>query len=113
MATRCSIKIIGDDNKVQFFYHHYDGYPSGVGIDILTYLEERNQDYDFDKMVIDINSGFVGADPTYEPSEDIHGDENYVYLIDCNSKELKCYKNTKLSWNECDIFIEENLVEIN
>lgn len=110
MATRCTIKIIGD-NENQYFYHHWDGYPKGVGYDIFNYLNIKDK-WDFSEIVKEMNSGYVGDDPTYEPSEGIHGDENYIYVINCNKKEFICYKNNKLTWNECEIFIDENIVII-
>ena len=110
MATRCTIKIISDSD-IQYFYHHWDGYPKGVGYDIFNYLSIKDN-WNFYEIVKDMNSGFVGDDPTYDPSEGIHGDENYIYVIDCKQKKFTCYKNEKLTWNECDIFKEENIVII-
>lgn len=112
MATRCPVKLIGlNDNEIQYFYHHFDGYPKGVGLDIKEYLEDKEV-WEFNKIICDINAGFIGADPTYDMSKQIQGDENYIYLINCSNKEFKCYKNSKLTNNESDIFIDDNIVLI-
>lgn len=112
MATRCTVKLVGlGENEIQYFYHHYDGYPKGVGQDIMEYLKDKEV-WDFKKIICDINAGFIGADPTYDMSKSIHGDENYIYLINCLTKEFKCYKNSKLTNNENYIFVDDNLVNI-
>ena len=88
-------------------YHHHDGYPEGVGRDLKKYLAEKHP-VDWD--VCEIANGLVKGDLKYE-SQDfhgrpviktddeyeittcIHGDEDYVYIIDCGEGSLKCYRH--------------------
>lgn len=98
MSTRCCVKVIksfeGKTAKTAevMLYHHYDGYPEGVGADLVersakwskTY-PERGWDID------DIVNGLVKDDSDcYEYTAYNHIDIEYLYTIDCNNMTIKC-----------------------
>lgn len=105
MSTRAHIRIKDGDEQIML-YHHHDGYPEGVGRDLKKFLQENCQNY-WDACEIAnglVKGGIkhehkglysgnveVRADDEYEITTCIHGDEEFIYVIDCDKKELKCY----------------------
>ena len=51
------------------------------------------------------------SDDEYEITTCLHGDEEFVYVIDCRAKSLKCYK---AGWDEPyeSIVVPDNECEI-
>lgn len=111
MSTRAHIRIKDGDEQIML-YHHHDGYPEGVGRDLKKFLRENCQNY-WDACEIAnglVKGGIkhehkglysgkveVRADDEYEIATCIHGDEDYIYIIDCRAKTLKCYYH---KWDE-------------
>ena len=99
MATRCNI-IVGDRQ----FYHHWDGYPDGVGADLAYFVANINASSDPPslKAIADgiSESGVIGRlhtgdgrDRSYEPEEfGLHSDIEYLYLIDGKKGDYKLYR---------------------
>lgn len=138
MSTRACIKIkessyaneqdMRQDKKTAMYitlYHHSDGYPDGVGSDLLEFLRGRN-DWEFDEPMWDaekiatdlirgevLTNGVCGNEPTdvhrdmgYVPAVCCHGDCVYGYLIDCDNRTLTCYEiypDRHPEWREKDI----------
>ena len=113
MSTRATILIKSKKQNEQVrIYHHFDGYPEGVGADLKGYLKTL-QWWDVYDMANDLIKGKCGIvdrkpDMGYDLTSCQHGDEEYAYLIDCDNKTLKCYK---VGWDEFE-WKEENVVEI-
>ena len=104
MATRAMISIAKREEGVSFseepnktivdIYHHWDGYPEGLGVTLASYLEEKkvvnglsrgNEDYVFNGMgclaaslVAELKDG--PGDVYIEPRES-HGWIDYQYYI--------------------------------
>jgi len=98
MSTRCIIKVINHGQKRQY-YHHCDGYLSGVGWELFrTYFQvahgyspqtgsytrwfmERTEDCDLTKDI----------DCSYEPEpwEQYHCDIEFQYLLDFDAGTLQ------------------------
>lgn len=108
MSTRASILVKEDDDKC-YVYHHCDGYPSGIGVDMQEYLKTVKY-WTIENIVNDLikahrcgttHNIWTGeskiGDDGYEWTTCIHGDEEYFYLIDCDKKELHCYTNEELT----------------
>lgn len=109
MSTRCNI-VVKEGNKKVYLYHHCDGYPSGVGIDLL----DKNL---FNKWYYDISyivNKLIKAtdDDGYEYTSGIHGDIEYLYVINVKKKEIKCYKVSGFDMKYNDIVKKENEVII-
>lgn len=116
MSTRCNIRVLSKKYDKSFMlYHHHDGYPSGVGMDLKTFLDKKEywSAYDIsNKLIKGIHSEmYERLDEGYYITSSMHGDVNYLYLIDCDNKQLKCYY---VPWdkNEDEVYIDENLREI-
>ena len=113
MSTRAHIRIESkDDNEVVFLYHHCDGDPDCVGADLKRFIKRVGKyDWDVYEIANKILHGEVTSysffskkyDPDlyYELTSDLHGDEDYLYLIDVDSRKLICY-----SYNHDDTYEE-------
>ena len=102
MSTRATIKIVKKGKDDVWMYHHCDGYPDGVGSELLDFLshigdENWNQKY--------ISKTLNDEDSSYEFTSGQHGDEDYAYLIDCDDHTLKCYS---VGWDEFE-WDEDNI----
>lgn len=91
MSTRSNIILVTPDNKVHQFYHHCDGYLSGVGEELrnkLVYslgmntLIKDKPLYDF--LVVEITRDNDYEDESKYEMDDVnylHGDIEYLYVI--------------------------------
>ena len=91
MSTRSNIILVTPDNKVRQFYHHCDGYLSGVGEELrckLVYSLGMNTLIK-DMSLYDLLVGEVAKDSDYEDEykfemndyNRIHSDIEYLYVI--------------------------------
>lgn len=87
MSTRCQIKITYLRQEI-LLYHHYDGYPKGVGRNL---IKRRNQLNTWDGNII-VNNLVKDIKDAYEISYQVHTDIDYWYEIDCNRKTIRCWK---------------------
>lgn len=110
MSTRACIKIkaglfVHDEDTtptecIITLYHHMDGYPGGVGSDLKDYLETQWNvcpQWNAERIATDLVRGAIkdddgNADMGYEVAICEHGDCEYGYIIDCETKTLKCYE---------------------
>ena len=66
MATRASIKFKDSDGKfIANVYHHYDGYPEGVGVEIAECFTKYGKIYSWE--IENLNAK--------------HGDLDYIYYV--------------------------------
>lgn len=101
MSTRCNI-LIGDHQ----FYHHWDGYPDGVGADLAYFIANVNAGYlERWSDTIDHLAQFVaehgiigrlgscgGGDRGYEAEEfGLHGDIEFLYIVSGESGDYRLY----------------------
>ena len=107
MSTRCDIIIKdygiyeGKAWKVQAkLYHHFDGYPEGVGAflikEVLPALENSNN-----TSCDDIANFLVKHedDNGFEVTVCNHIDIEYRYIIDIPKKEIQCLEGHYSDWN--------------
>lgn len=91
MSTRSNIILVTPDNKAHQFYHHCDGYLSGVGEELrckLVYSLGMNTLIK-DMTLYDLLVGEVAKDSDYEDEykfemndyNRIHSDIEYLYVI--------------------------------
>ena len=87
MSTRCNVIIKRKGYQDIILYHHFDGYPQGVGYDLHCRLKKINGNW----YECDIANNLVkDKEDDYEITSCIHGDIDYLYTIDCDAKQLKC-----------------------
>lgn len=84
MSTRATIKI-KDGSEVRWLYHHSDGYPDGVGKELEGILSDEKY-WTLPSIFTRLTKNLQ-----YEPTDGIHGDEEYGYLIDCIDRKLVGY----------------------
>lgn len=92
MSTRCMVKIIDRNSKTKeiTLYHHHDGYPSGVGCDLMRRSEtwlRRAWNWDIDEIA---NELVKDNNDEYEITCFEHTDSEYYYIIDCQKKNIEC-----------------------
>lgn len=100
MSTRCIIVIrdywMNKSEKIEkeiTLYHHYDGYPSGVGkflMDVIypSLISTNNID-----GIIVANKLLKNKDDTgFEVTWYTHSDIEYKYVIDVPAKSIYCYE---------------------
>ena len=101
MSTRCNI-VIENKNDVLYLYHHFDGYPEGVGAELLelqNMLKSNMTPQDvYDSLVYLYGDG-------YELTDRLHGDIEYVYFIKLNDDNAeiifdKCIRNNPMKYSE-------------
>lgn len=92
MSTRCNVIVKEGKSKI-YLYHHHDGYPEGVGMFLKNFLQGVKFWYN-DIIATDL---VKLADDEYGISNGVHEDIEFLYVIDCRKKTLKCYQ--RKDWN--------------
>jgi hypothetical protein len=97
MSTRCNIEII-EEGKSVWLYHHHDGYPQGVGFDL---MKRFNDSMKKETLYLDTVANKLVKDPQddYEITTGEHGDIEYKYVIDCDNSRIICY-SVKHTYND-------------
>lgn len=103
MSTRANIVIkkTTHNDRVKYYqlYHHCDGYFEGVGCDLQNIMN-RVMEEPADKRKDILSSPLSLAvyineyDDSFEIEEDhlnLHGDIEYLYVIDINAQTITCY----------------------
>ena len=104
MSTRAHI-IVKDANEKHYLYHHSDGYPKGVGAKLRNIFKNLNDEEIF-YTADDFCKWISGCDNEYEYEDyGLHGDEEYVYVVDFANNKYTCYSH---GWDEA----EENLHKV-
>lgn len=99
MATRATIKIVKNGFEHEGMYHHWDGYPEGVGLELENILFELYNDFETDgpETPHDLSIAINKFRSAYETEECQHGDEEFAYLIDLDMHTITCYA---VGWDE-------------
>lgn len=94
MSTRCNIVIKQNekDEKPIYLYHHFDGYPEGVGAALKKYLSKLYSLYP-----LRVANCLVKCeeDRGYEITSDLHNDIEYYYVIHCDERKMMTYERYK------------------
>ena len=106
MSTRAHIRIVSGDKQIML-YHHYDGNPECIGVNLKSFIKEhyRPGRLPFTDVANDLIKGKIRhciyniwtgkeqitSDNGYELTTCIHGDEDYIYVIDCEERSIRCY----------------------
>ena len=116
MSTRCCVQVkqtFGEaqdaDKEVRsvMLYHHHDGYPQGVGYDLWRRLIKYTGSWDIDWLV---NHLIKDPEDEYEYTAFNHTDIEYLYVIDCSAKTLKCYECEWVFQDEDGKVVDENRI---
>ena len=87
MSTRCQIKVTYLGQSV-LFYHHHDGHPKSVGLDLIRRQKQLNT-WDGNILANDLVKDLADE---YEIAYQVHTDLDYWYEIDCNHKTIRCWR---------------------
>lgn len=89
MSTRANI-LIQELGRTVWVYHHYDGYMSYLGGALMEILSKTGK---YARAVDIANTLFHNEnDNGFELTADRHGDIEYLYHINVDSKEITAYK---------------------
>lgn len=93
MSTRCNIKLIEKDRTI-WLYHHHDGYPRYLGAFLLTKYHNTFQNNDRYIDIYDIANELIkdSKDDEFELTSGMHGDIEYLYEIDVDKREIRCFE---------------------
>lgn len=84
MSTRCQVKVIANKKSVML-YHHFDGYPEGVGFCLLKILEKSKNNRYASELV---NRMITKGD--FEITFENHCDIEYYYELNFDKKQVNC-----------------------
>lgn len=100
MGTRCKVRVSDTSNKHIEFYHHWDGYPEGVGFELLELLNSfpiHKSAYSNEPPSVEIGlNTFIRALMKLEHGEQYefdyyrHGDIEYFYYVNLKDRSIKC-----------------------
>ena len=126
MSTRCNIIIKTRWNKRIYLYHHHDGYPEGVGALLADYLGEmkpwqiKQNPIEIANHLVKHGIPYMGrdwktgepkerVDDEYEITTGIHGDIEYLYVLNCKAGSLHCYA---VGWDDQNDTFEVDLGKV-
>ena len=88
MSTRSNTIIKDlDSGREIFMYRHCDGYFSGAGFDLLDFAKKMNvlsEWEDVSKLAMELEETDLG----YEPTEGLHLDIEFIYLLEVQNKKI-------------------------
>lgn len=108
MSTRCNIIVKDRWNNRVYLYHHHDGYPEFVGACLAEMLAGMQpwqiKQHPFSIANKLVKNGIqyqttdwrthepkVVTDDEYEITSGVHGDIEYLYVINGKAGTLRCY----------------------
>jgi hypothetical protein len=104
MSTRASV-IVKDQPYKLYFYQHCDGYPEGLGETLRKVLQDENVkrhkgdiEYLCGAIIMEVNRSYIERNeslPDLVPAVGIHGDEEYTYIINADTLDLKTIKGAR------------------
>lgn len=89
--TRALLRI-NNGEEYSYFYVNHDGYPDGLGKTLLGYLQERfgKKDWIYGQIKADVRNDKIKNFSFVDSDNDLSFID-YLYILDCNEKELKCF----------------------
>ena len=104
MATRSNVVITNNKGEKFYLYHHYDGYPSGVGAKLNKVFKRSSNFRSANECANFINT----IDHSYEHTANLHNDIEYLYTINIDTNTIQCQKVN--NWEGLEIIKECFLV---
>lgn len=96
MSTRCNVIVKTKFDKI-WLYHHHDGYPEGVGQDLINRFKDKFEKTGQIWWSDIINELVKDQNDEYEVTNGEHGDIEYLYTIDCDKKTI-CWQKIDAEW---------------
>ena len=89
MATRARIGILNEDGTVTASYQHWDGYPGGLGYNLVDYWTDANKVKDAISLGNASKWGFIiGTKVDFDDRQDpLHEVQNVYYMRDRGEKD--------------------------
>ena len=89
MATRARIGILNEDGTVTASYQHWDGYPGGLGYNLVDYWTDSNKVRDAIALGNASKWGFIiGTKVDFDDRQDpMHEVQNVYYMRDRGEKD--------------------------
>ena len=89
MATRARIGILNEDGTVTASYQHWDGYPGGLGYNLIDYWTDSNKVKDAISLGNASKWGFIiGTKVDFDDRNDpLHEVQNVYYMRDRGEKD--------------------------
>ena len=104
MSTRCNIIIKEKDKEPIYVYHHFDGYPEGVGSELKKILSTEYTNNTISAK--EIEQFLYDYDSQYEKTDGIHGDIEYLYILTVVDNNIINYKCIDVPF---DLYVYETL----
>jgi len=89
MATRARIGILNEDGTITASYQHWDGYPGGLGYNLVDYWTDSNKVRDAIALGNASKWGFIiGTKVDFDDRQDpLHEVQNVYYMRDRGEKD--------------------------
>ena len=103
MSTRCNIIVKEPYGHKYILYHHHDGYPEGVGVQLRKALKMKegctfSNRWGGHYLANDLIKDQRGLnDKTYEITSCLHSDIEFVYVVNFRTGTLRCYE---IPWDD-------------
>ena len=98
MSTRSIVRVRNIYGEVKI-YHHCDGYPEGVGFDLMDRFADSFENFkklDMKATVANVANELVkDSGDSYEITISNHVDIEYEYIIDCDLCKILCFEIRK------------------
>lgn len=110
MSTRANV-VIKQGEHAATLYHHHDGYPSGVGADLCSYINEILEREDADEIMKSPKSlakYLEGIDDDeYEIEYSLSGDIEFLYIVNLDKREIACFSTDIWDYEGDDLIDDE------
>ena len=89
MSTRANILLLETGYRL-WIYHHWDGYPSWLGEQLMKILQKHKEHKYLD--IYELANELIKNpdDEGYEITNQRHGDIEYLYVINVENKTIDC-----------------------
>ena len=97
MSTRANIILHSQAGDI-YLYHHHDGYPQGVGVQLQKVMAKlsdhaKREPWSIVWTANELIKNQCGLnDDEYELTTGLHGDIEYCYVLNFKAGTLRCYE---------------------
>lgn len=110
MSTRCNIIVCCNDGTTHQFYHHCDGYPEGVGVELCDAFSDAMKSREGDEAIdhMSVMQKLSEDNRSYEYEGEVmspHGDIEFLYTIESieDGIRITCFQYDEINdWEKVD-----------